>query len=287
MHPLSAAKTFKRAALAQWEHAAPGWNDHAEQIRAWLRPATDAMLSMAGVRSGACVLDVAAGAGEQTLDIAQRVGQSGAVLAVDFSPRILSYAKANAAHAGYTNVQTLVGDAEQLELPAASFDAAVCRLGLMLLQDPLQALRAMHSSLKPGAGACVMVFSVPQANPCVTELIGIALEHAGLPPRDPFQPGSLFSLAKPGVLDELFRTAGFCDVATTKLQAPFRLPSAHAYLDFVRTSASPVQQILACLDPRSRHAAWVAMEERLKKFETTAGWEGPNELLLTAARRSH
>jgi hypothetical protein len=27
------------------------------------------------------------------------------------------------------------------------------------------------------------------------------------------------------------------------------------------------------------------MEERLKKFETAGGWEGPNELLLTAAKR--
>jgi SAM-dependent methyltransferase len=287
MDLLSDAETFKRTAHAQWEQAAPGWNDHSAQIRAWLRPATDAMLSMAGVRSGARVLDVAAGAGDQTLDIAQRIGPSGAVLATDFSAAILAYAKANAARAGYANVQTLVADAERLELPEASFDATVCRLGLMLLQDPLQALRAMQRALKPGGGACVMVFSVPQANPCVSILISTALEHAGLPPRDPFQPGGLFSLGKPGVLDELFRAAGFVDVATTKLQAPFRLPSARAYLDFVRTSASPIQQILTGLDSARRHAAWTIIEERLKKFETATGWEGPNELLLTAARRPH
>src|SRR4051812_14728829 len=105
MNLLSDAETFKRAAAAQWDEAAPRWNDHAGQIRAWLRPATDAMLSMAGVRAGARVLDVAAGAGEQTLDIARRVGQSGAVLAGGFSPPILEYAKANAAHARYPKVQ--------------------------------------------------------------------------------------------------------------------------------------------------------------------------------------
>jgi len=27
------------------------------------------------------------------------------------------------------------------------------------------------------------------------------------------------------------------------------------------------------------------MEARLARFDTAAGWEGPNELLLTAARR--
>jgi len=242
------------------------------------------MIAMAGVRPGARVLDVAAGAGDQTLDIAQRVGPSGAVVATDFSAAILAYAKANAAGAGYGNVTTLLADAEQLEVPQG-FDAAVCRLGLMLLERPLRALQGMQRALKPGAGACAMVFSVPQANPCVAILMATALEHAGLPARDPFQPGGLFSLGKPGLLDELFRTAGFSDVATTKLQAPFRLPSARAYLDFVRTSASPIQQILARLDPARRQAAWSAMEKRLKKFDTATGWEGPNELLLTAARR--
>jgi SAM-dependent methyltransferase len=286
MNSLSDVDTFKRASLAQWQHAASGWNDHTPLIRAWLRPATDAMLSMAGVRAGARVLDVAAGAGDQTLDIARRVGASGAVLATDFSPAILEHAKANAARAGWTNVEALVADAERLELPEATFDAAVCRLGLMLLPAPLQALRAMRRALKPGGGACVMVFSVPEANPCIALLMKIALEHAGVPPRDPFQSGGLFSLGKPGLLDELFRSAGFGDVATTKLQAPFRLPSARAYLDFVRTSASPIQQILARLESARQEAAWSAMEQRLKKFDTAdAEWEGPNELLLTAARR--
>jgi SAM-dependent methyltransferase len=285
MNQLSDTETFKRAALAQWEQAAAGWNDHGPQIRAWLRPATDAMLTMAGVRPGARVLDVAAGSGDQTLDIAQRVGPQGAVLAIDFSPAILALAQANAARAGCANVQTKVADAEVLDLPEASFDAAVCRLGLMLLPDPLRALCAMQRALRPGGGACAMVFSVPQANPCVAMLMATALEHAGQQPRDPFQAGGLFSLGKPGALDQLFRAAGFGDVATTKLQAPFRLPSARAYLDFVRTSASPIQQIVAGLDPARRQAAWTAMEEQLRKFNTVAGWEGPNELLLTAARR--
>jgi SAM-dependent methyltransferase len=278
-------ETFKRATLNQWEKAAPGWNDHTPQIRAWLRTATDAMLSMAGVGLGARVLDVAAGAGDQTLNIAGRVGPQGFVLATDFSPAILVYAKANAARAGHANVETLAADAERLEVEEGSFDAAVCRLGLMLCPDPLQALRSMHRALKPAGRISTMVFSTPEANPCVAFLMATAREFAGIPPRDPFQPGSLFSLGKPGYADELFKKAGFSDVATTKLQAPFRLPSAAAYLDFIRTSASPIQQMLASLDAAKQAAAWAAMEARLQKFATDDGWEGPNELLLTAGRR--
>lgn len=283
--PACDAQDFKRATLNQWEKAGRGWNDHTPRIRAWLRPATDAMLGMAGITRGARVLDVAAGAGDQTLEIAERVGAEGFVLATDLSPAILAFAKANALRAGHRNVETRVADGERLEVEEGSFDAAVCRLGLMFFPDPLQGLREMHRALRTGGGVCTVVFSTPEANPCIAALISTALQHAGLPPRDPYRPGGLLSLGKPGLIDELFKAAGFRDVATTKIQAPFMLPRARDYLDFVQASASPIQQILGSLDAAKTQTAWAAMEERLEAFETADGWEGPNELLLTAGRR--
>lgn len=276
---------FKRAARAQWDRSARGWNDHTPEIRAWLREATRAIFAMAGVQPGHRVLDVAAGAGDQTLDLAAAVGPAGEVLATDFSEPILALAQANARQRGFANVSTLVADAEALTLEPASFDAAVCRLGLMLLPRPLQALRRMHDALKPGAGVCAMVFSEPQANPCVGLLMATALAHAGLPSRDPFQPGSLFSLGRAGVLDGLMREAGFTDVASTRLQAPFELPSAAHYLAFVRDSVSPIQQILSRLGEPAREAAWADMEAKLRRFDTPSGWCGPNEVVLAAGRR--
>lgn len=74
-------------------------------------------------------------------------------------------------------------------------------------------------------------------------------------------------------------------MASTTLAAPFRLPSVRHYLEFVRSSASPIQQILGQLDAAAEQAAWAEMEERLGQFTTADGWVGPNELLLTAARR--
>ena len=83
MAPVFDPQAFKIATRNQWEKAAQGWNDHTPQVRAWLRSATDAMLDMAGIKPGSRVLDVAAGAGDQTLDIAKRVGPQGFVLATD------------------------------------------------------------------------------------------------------------------------------------------------------------------------------------------------------------
>ena len=276
---------FKAAAREQWDRSAPGWNAHTAEIRAWLRPATDAMIDMAGIGSGDAVLDVAAGAGDQSLDIAQRVGPTGRVLATDLSPAILALARDNARLAGHGNVQTLVADGEALPVPPASFDAVVCRLGLMFFPDPQQGLRAMHRALRTGGGICTVVFSRPERNPCIGLLMATALRHAGLPARNPNQPGGLLSLGQPGLCDQLFQSAGFRQVATTALDAPFRLPTARHYLDFVRASASPIQQILGRLAPEAAEAAWADMEERLGQFNTPGGWVGPNELLLTAAQR--
>jgi len=69
-----------------------------------------------------------------------------------------------------------------------------------------------------------------------------------------------------GPLPSRFQEAGFHDIATTALDAPFRLPSARHYLDFVRSSASPIQQILGRLDSAAAQAAWEDIEDRLTQF---------------------
>jgi SAM-dependent methyltransferase len=278
-------RDLKTAAREQWDACANGWAQNGHRISGWLREATDAMLAFAEVAPGARVLDVAAGAGDQTRDVAKRVGPAGFVLATDLSPRILNLAEASIRAAGYRNVGFRIADAEELGVEEASFDSAVCRLGLMLLPDPGRALQEMRRALRPGGRACAMVFSAPEHNPCVGIVMSTALKHAGLPSRDAYQPGGLLSLGRPGLLDELFRQAGFHDVSTTRITAPFRLPSVEDYLDFLRTSASPVVRILATLTPADGAAAWSEIGERLRVFEGADGWEGPNELLLTAGRR--
>lgn len=276
---------FKSAMRTQWDSAAPGWNANSSIIGTWLGPATEAMLGMAGVAPGSRVLDVAAGAGDQTLEIARRVGPHGRVLATDLSPVIVALARDNAARAGFANVQARAADGEDLQVEAASFDAAVCRLGLMFFPDPRRGLREMHRALRPGGGACTMVFSGPEKNPCLAILMATAFKHARLPAPDPYSPGGLLSLGGPGRIGELFRAAGFREVATTAMDAPFRLPSVESYLDFIRSSASPIQQILSHLDQEAADAAWDDMRERLSAFTNPLGWEGPNELLLTAGFR--
>ena len=95
----------------------------------------------------------------------------------------------------------------------------------------------------------------------------------------------MLSLGKPGLIDGLFKEAGFHEIATTRIAAPFNLPTVGDYMTFVRTSAGPIVQILNGLDAAKAEAAWTDMEQALRRYETATGWAGPNELLLTAARK--
>ena len=98
--------TYKRTTRDQWERAAEAWHRWGPMLRTWLGPATERMLDAAKVAAGCRVLDIAAGAGDQTLQVAARVGPGGSVLATDISPTILAFAAAEAKRAGHANVAT-------------------------------------------------------------------------------------------------------------------------------------------------------------------------------------
>jgi ubiquinone/menaquinone biosynthesis C-methylase UbiE len=274
------AVTAESAASTAWDEAAQGWSRHGELIRAWLNQATEAMLDAAGVKAGDRVLDVAAGAGDQTLDIARRVGASGSVLATDLSPSILRLAETNLRAAGVLNVRVQRADAQALGLDFVNFDAAVCRLGLMFCAEPLLALKGIHRTLVDGARFCALVFSSPETNPCITTQLRVAQRHAGVAAGDPWTPGGLLSLGRPGLMSALMREAGFTAVEVRTLSAPFIVPRCEDYVDFIRSAGSPVIALLKPLPAAVREAAWADIAGQLDRFTTPQGWVGPNELLL-------
>jgi ubiquinone/menaquinone biosynthesis C-methylase UbiE len=210
---------------AEWEGAAPGWARWDAIIANWMEPATVAMLAMAGLHSGARVLDVASGAGSQTLRAARQVGAHGHVVASDIADSMLRYVQENARAAGLKNVTTLAGAAEDIEITSESFDAVICRLGLMLFADPAKALRALWRALRPSGKVAVVVFTTPAANPFLAKAMQILIRHAGKTLPAPGQPG-LFSLGAPGMIEHLFTGSGFMNVEQRTMAAVLQMSSA-------------------------------------------------------------
>src|SRR3954454_12405993 len=274
---------YKVTTRQQWEDAAEAWNRWRPVLETWLGPATEKMLDAANVTTGSRVLDVAAGGGGQTLAAARRVGPNGHVLATDISPRILFYAAQVTAEAGLTNVETREADGEALDgRPAASFDAAICRVGLIYFPDQQAALRGMRRALRRGGRIAAIVYSTPEQNTFFSIPGSIIRRAAQLPPPQPGQPGP-FSLCSPGVLEGVLSSAGFADVRVEAAPAPLRLPSAAECVRFQRESFGALHQMLAGLPEADRPAIWEEIEKALRQFETDNGFVGPCELLVGSA----
>lgn len=276
---------YKTTTRQQWEDAAEAWHRWGPTLESWLGPATDAMLDAAGVTSGSQVLDVAAGAGGQSLVAARRVGPSGRVVASDVSPTILTYAAKVAAEAGLTNVETLEADGEALDaLPPGSFDAVISRVGLIYLPDQQAALAGMRRVLRDGGRVAAVVYSTPERNRFFSVPVSVIRRRTNLPAPQPGQPGP-FSLGGPGVLRSHLERAGFTDVRIEVVPAPLRMASAAECVRFERESFGALHQMLADLDAAERPDVWSEIEAELGEFETADGFVGPCELLVASGTR--
>lgn len=263
--------------------AAEGWARGAAG-RSDLRPITERMLDLAGIRSGHRVLDVAAGTGEQTLMAARRVGPGGFVLATDIADRMLAFLVEAARNEGLTNVQTRLMDARVLELEPESFDAAICRLALMLIPERDKALVGIHRALKPGARFSAVVLSTADKVPHVSESLAIARRHAGLPPA-PFEDPGMFALGDPDVLRSTFERAGFREVAVEVVPGGQRFPSFAAAMEHRRNSLPEMRPFLERMSDAKREAVWKEIESVMRQFERSDGVIVPTERLVAVGSK--
>ena len=273
---------FKATTRSQWQDAAEAWHRWGGFIGSWLGEATDLMIEMARIGPGHRVIDVAAGAGEQSLRIARLVGPDGQVLVTDLAPDLLALAAADAAAEGLGQVETLELDGEALDtLAPGSFDAVVSRVGLIYFPDQQRALRGALSALRPGGRLSAVVYSTPEANAFFSIPVGIIRARAELPPPMPGQPGP-FSLGGPGVLADALATAGLVDVEVRTVPSPVRLPSAAECVRFQQESFGALHQMMAGLTPDERVDTWREVEAALTRFEGARGFVGPCEMVVGA-----
>lgn len=279
------AEKYKQSTLQQWNTAAEAWHRWGPLLSRWLGPATEVMLDMCDIKNGSRVLDVAAGAGEQTLAVAKRIGDDGQVLATDISADILQFAAASAKLAGMNNVQTQVVDGENLsELIAKPFDAVISRVGLIYFPDQQKALTGMRQQLRKGGKVAAMVYSSAESNPFFSIPVSIIRRRANLAAPLPGQPGP-FSLGTAGKIADTFIQAGFKNIEVETINAPVRVSSAAECLQFEQESFGALHQMLAGLSDVEQDETWSEIEEALTQFETKGQFEGPCEMLVAVGSK--
>lgn len=278
------AATYKNAQREQWNKDGAAWRRWNPTLDRWYGEVTRQMLDLARIQPGQRILDIAAGAGEPAVSAAERVGPSGYVLATDISEGIVELALQVARERGFKQIETRAMDGEKLDLPDASFDAVLCRLGLMYMPHPVKALREWRRALRPGGRVAVVVFSTPDRNSWGAMPASIIRRRAQLPPPVPGQPGP-FSLGAPGVLEGAFRQGGFADPEVRAVPVPLRTASSAEYVRVAREAFGAFNAMMAHLPPQERESVWNEVEGSMRSFESPAGFEVPGECLVGAATK--
>lgn len=204
--------------------------------------------------------------------------------AISVGPTANKHVRENAHVAGLENVSTLLGAADELDVPAESFDAVICRLGLMLFPDPRSALMVFERALKPGGKVAVVVFTTPAANPARAKTMQILLRHAGKPPPAPGQPG-MYALGGPGIMERLFTECRFVDVVRREMKISIVMQSAAEALQMTQEAFGAYRAVLSDCSEEVRKAAWAEVAEMLKTYETDGKFVAPSELLVAAATK--
>ncbi|MGA3401499.1 MAG: methyltransferase domain-containing protein [Acetobacteraceae bacterium] len=268
----------------QWTAASDGWARWAARASEYLIPATEQMLDLAGVAAGSRVLDVGCGSGEQTVIAARRVGGTGHVLAIDIAAPMIAAAEKTVAAAGLRNVSTRVCAADALAADAVPFDAAISRLVLMLVPDPVAAARAVRAALRPGGAFAAIVVGDPAKTSFSAIALDILASHGGKTDWED-RPGSIRSLVDPARLEAVLRDAGFIDVKAISVPTVQRMKNAAMMATVMRDGYAFYKALIADIPPAQQDAAWVEVEQALKRFEGTDGFTGPGAMNLVVGRK--
>ncbi len=237
---------------ANSQQAANTWGSLANDYEAMFAPFSSAVAAVAleglDLSSGLQFLDIAAGTGALTL---QAAAAGAKVTAIDFSEEMLRALRAKIDDR--LEVETLVMDGQELQLPDEAFDGAGSNMGIVLFPDPAKALEEMRRVIREGARAVVTTVANPSETPLMRTIF-LALHNTGLEPAlggtPTFQP-----LSDPDRLSSAFAEAGFRDVTVETATVPWVIEDPKEFWHRWGTVAPPVALLFSLLPKDGLDAA--------------------------------
>lgn len=253
----------------------PGFGDFYDELPLWSAPFGLLLLERVPIRSGLTVLDLGAGTGFPTLELAQRCGPQTTVIAVDPWAAAIQRLRRKVAYLGLENVRLLKQDAASLDLPASSIDLVVSNLGIGNFEQPEAVLRTCFRLLKPG-GSLFLTTNLVGHMREFYEVYRAVLGELGLEGRLPALDGHINGRATLKAVRHMLRAAGFEPVGTARGKFHLRFADGSALLRhrFIRVGFLPAWK--SVLLPETVERTFDALERKLNALAAERG-----ELTLT------
>ena len=270
--------------LLCWAENAKYWVQYSDTIRVMFTPLTAALIEHAKIDEGQTVLDVAGGSGEPGLTIAEKVGPRGSVTCTDAVAEMVEAARRDATRRGLANVQFRQCTAESLPFPDNSFDATVCRLGIMFVPDPLAAAREMLRVTKPGGKLALAVWHESEVNPFCYVVTNVMAQHVNSP-ADPNAPNA-FRFAETGKLADVLTEAGASNVEERVVKFNIQAPiSAQQFWTMRSQTSDTLREKLAKLSTSEQAQIAAEVEQEVKEFFPHDQMNFPAQMILVTGTK--
>ena len=271
--------------LREWRESAFYWQKHAGTIRIMFGPVTQALIEDAGLIEGDAVLDVACGAGEPSLTIAEIVGPTGSVMCTDVVAEMVAAAQREAQRRRLTNVVFRQCAADSLPFESKSFDAVVSRLGAMFFPDSLAALREMLRVTKQEGVISLAVWGKSELNPFSYLINNVVERYLEVAPADPNEPGA-FRFAEPGSLARILGDAGAVGVKERVLKFNIAAPISPEQFWEVRSETSgTLREKLATLSSLQAKLLAQEAQEAVREFFANNQMSIPAQMIVVTAQK--
>jgi ubiquinone/menaquinone biosynthesis C-methylase UbiE len=109
----------------------------------------------AKIKKGDTVIDLGSGAGNDCFVARALTGETGKVIGIDFTEKMIEKARINVEKLGFNNVEFRFGDIEQIPVTANTADVIVSNCVLNLVPNKYNVLQEIYRVLKPGGHFCI------------------------------------------------------------------------------------------------------------------------------------
>jgi SAM-dependent methyltransferase len=273
-----------------WSESAPYWDKH-RQARQWMFSRLGpALCAEAGVPGTAVprpyeLLDVAAGPGDASIDLAQLLGGNATVWYTDLVPDMVRIAERTARERGVTNVRIRQCAAESLAFDANFFDAVLCRFGIMFFTDPLAAVRDALRVVKLGCRVAYCVWGTREANAFHHVVQDVLDRYVPGPSADPDAPGA-YRFAQGGKLASVVREAGATDIHDHAFRFNIEAPLSFDQFFEVRTEMSDsLRDKLRRMKEEQKAAFKEDVRKESRSYFNSRGCSFPAEVLLVSGQK--